>query len=453
MQGINFIDCNNPMIKQLSIVLFLIFVFTKLSLSQVFYNSEVVGESEKTDTVQLSLKKVEIIGNNKTKSEIILRELLFSENETVTFMQFIAAQKRVQSLNLFTQVRFDIVGEKRFCTLIISVYERWYIFPIPIFYLNERSWKKISYGGSLLYYNFLGRNILLNFAAAFGYNPEYKVAYYNPWFFGKYKFFTNFKLFKGKVRSLSPQFEKLEDSRIGVDWLIGKRVGHFTFLGLTLNYTEITASDSGLTLSPSGKDILPSVILQFQYDNSDLKEYPHRGWNFLIWGKRTGNNKWLHYYQYGIDLRRYQPVTQKTTLAVRAATKFSSGKIPVYDRLYFGYEERIRGRFYNVAEGENLIFGGIEFRFPLLKIRYFDVSLLPGFTAYSSNLKFGVSAGIFYDTGAVYFQDHALTVKDFKSGLGAGIHFHLPYINVFRLECGFNSKWEVQGIAEIETAF
>ncbi len=441
------------MLKKLLFIFCLLFIFSQIGSAQVFLNSVNIHDSGKVDTVRVSLKKMEIIGNDKTKSEIILRELLFSENETVTLKQFIAAQKRLQNLELFTQVRFDIVGEKHFSTLIISVYERWYIFPIPIFYLNERSWNKISYGGSLLYYNFLGRNILLNFTAAFGYNPEYKLAYYNPWFFGKHKFFTNLKFFKGKVRSLSPQFDKLEDERIGIDWLIGKRFGHFTYFGLVLNYTEISAPDSGMTLTPSGKDILPSITASFQYDNSDLKEYPHSGWNMLFIGKRAGNNKWLHYYQYGFDFRRYQPITTNTTLALRTAGMFSSGSIPLYDRFYFGYEERIRGRFYNVAEGENLIFGGIEFRFPLLKIRFIDVEPLPGFEGYSSNLKFGISGGIFYDTGAVWFHDHKLAGQDFKSGFGAGIHFHLPYINVFRLECGFNSQGDVQGIAEIETAF
>lgn len=441
------------MIKKILVTFSFLLFLSQISSSQVFLNSEIVVESGKTDTVRLKLIKIEIIGNKKTKPQIILRELLFSENQSISLAQFISAQKRILSLQLFTQVRFDIVGDRQHSTLIISVYERWYVFPIPLFYLNERSWRKISYGGSLLYYNFLGRNILLNFTAAFGYNPQLKLAYYNPWFFGKYKFFTNLKLFKGKVRSKSPEYEDVDDSRIGIDWLIGKRFGHFTYLGLNLNYTEITATDSGLTLSPSSKDILPSVSLLFQYDNRDLKEYPHKGWNLQFWGRRAGNNKWLHYYQYGADLRRYQPITQKTTLALRAATMLSSGNIPIYDRMYLGYEERIRGRFYDIFEGENLIFGGIEFRFSLLKIRYTDVPPMPGFEAYSSHLKFGISAGIFYDTGAVWFQDHKLIREDFKSGFGAGIHFHLPYIDVFRVECGFNSQWKVQFIAEVETAF
>ena len=151
------------MIKKIFVTFSFLLLLSQISSSQVFQNYEIVVESGKADSIRLNLKKIEIIGNKKTKPDIILRELLFSENQSVSLSQFISAQKRILSLELFTQVRFDIVGDRQHSTLIISVYERWYIFPIPLFYLNERSWRKISYGGSLLYYNFLGRNILLNF--------------------------------------------------------------------------------------------------------------------------------------------------------------------------------------------------------------------------------------------------------------------------------------------------
>jgi len=365
-----------------------------------------------------------------------------------------AAYKRILGLALFTRVKFDIVGDSDYSTLLITVYERWYIFPIPLFYFNERSWRKISYGGKLYHYNFLGRNILLTFTAAFGYNPQFKLVYYNPWFMGKMKLFTYLNIFRGKVRSHSPQLDGYEDTRRGFEWMLGKRFGHFTFLGMTLGYMELSAIPGiGLTLSPKGKDYLPSILFSFQYDDRDLKQYPHQGWMISLWGKRVGKGKPIGYYRYGNDFRSYLPITHKLTLALRAATDLSAGKIPTYDRVYFGYLERIRGRFYEVREGENFAIGSVELRFPLLKIRYFDLEPLPGLEGYSSNLKFGISAGIFFDTGATWFQREALTAQRFRSGFGAGIHFLLPYIDVFRLEGAFNLQGKAQGIAEVEVAF
>lgn len=326
--------------------IFFIFIFTQIISAQVYLNLGKVNEPKDTDTTYYYIKKVEIIGNRKTHPDIILRELLFSPNEYITLKQLIAAQKRVRSLALFTRVQFDMVGEKEYYTLIITVYERWYIFLYPTLYLNEKCWSKISYGASLRYYNFLGRNIFLKFKTVYGYNPLFKIIYHDPWFFGKNKIFTNLILFKRRVRNKSPAHSGVEDNRVGFEWVIGKRFGHFTFVGINLKYSEISASpELELTVSPSGKDKHLSVILGFQYDNRDLKEYTHKGLWLQFRGKIAGDNKWFYYYQYGTDLRSYLPVTQKITLAMRSATILSLGKIPIYDRIYFGYDERIRGRF------------------------------------------------------------------------------------------------------------
>lgn len=438
---------------------FIIFVviagfYASLGFGQIYVNGEEPDEAAFEDSTSYQILKIDIIGNEKTRPEVILRELHFSENEPVSHAALSAAFKRVQSLMLFNRVKFDLVGDSEYSSLLITVYERWYIFPIPVLYRNERDWRKISFGGKLLYYNFLGRNILLNFSAAFGYNPLLKFSYYNPWFMGDLKLFTNFSIYYGKVRSLSPELNEYEDTRTGFDWLIGKRFGHYFYAGLTISYAEIKAPpEIGLTLSPSGTDRFPSLTATVQYDNRDLKEYPHQGWFLTLSGKRAGNGGVIQHYRYGADLRTYAPISRKTTLALRAAVDLSSGKIPSYDRVYFGYWERLRGHYYDVYEGENLAFAGAEFRFPILKIRYIDVETLPELEQYSSNLKFGVSAGLFAEAGKVWNHDDALTLKYFKPGFGAGVHFHVPYVEVFRLECGFDFDWNPSLIAEVEVAF
>jgi len=442
------------MTKKIIITFCMLAVCVSISSGQIYLNSEEVDESALNDSNKFQIATIEIIGNHKTRPDIILRELHFAENDTALFKEIVAAYKRVQSLLLFNRVKFDLVGDAQYSVLLITVYERWYIFPIPFVYRNERSWRKISYGAKLLHYNFLGRNIQLYFSAAFGYNPIFKFSYYNPWFMGNLKLFTNFNLYYGKVKSLSPQLRDYEDTRKGFEWLVGKRFGHFTYTGLSLGYTELTApAEIGLTLSPKGKDQLASIMFIFQYDNRDLKEYPHKGYFFNLWSKRVGNGKLDHYYRFGSDVRSYIPMSQKITLALRGAIDLSSGKIPSYDRVYLGYSERIRGRYYEIYEGENFAFGGMELRFPIMKIRYIDLETLPDVEQFSSNLKFGMSAGLFVNSGAVWFQNESFSSNFIKSGFGAGIHFHLPYVEVFRLECGFNWQWRAEAIAEVEVAF
>ncbi len=429
--------------------------FVSTAMGQIYINAEELDEAQCSDTIRYTIAKIEIIGNDKTRPEVILRELHFSEKQVVSLSELLAALKRVQSLLLFNRVKFDVIGDAENSTLLITVYERWYIFPMPLLYRNERTWKKISYGGKLLYYNFLGRNILLNLSAAFGYNPQLRFSYYNPWFLGEAKLFTMVNFFFSRIRSLSLGLNDYEDRRLGIEWTIGKRFGHYLYTGMTLSYTRLTGAPGiGLTLSPSGTDYLPSILLGIQYDNRDLKEYPHRGWWVSVFGRHVGTGEIINYSRYATDLRCYLPLSHHLTLALRGSANLSHGTIPSYDRAFLGYEERVRGRYYEIFEGENFAFAGAELRFPLMKTRYLDVEpLIDQMRQYSSNLKFGISAGLFFDNGVVWYQNQPLSIRQVKSGFGAGLHFHLPYVEVFRVECGFNKQLKAQAIADIEVAF
>ena len=436
------------------IIFAILLILANMAFSQIYYNSDELPEDAATDSISIKIIKLEIVGNFKTKEYIIFRELHFNTGDEVDLSEIFLAQKRLLNLFLFNRVIFDLVGDEQGLIIIITVAERWYFFPLPILYLNERSWSKISYGAKLLYYNFLGRNILLNLTTAFGYNPQLKFSYRNLWFGGKLKLLTNFSVYKSKVRSQNLNYQEEEDKRVGFDWLIGRRFGHFFYITAQIGYVEIQHPE--ITLSPNGKDKLPNLTLSLFYDNRDLKEYPHCGYNILLWGKKVKSGSLINYYRYGADIKGYFPITNYSTIAIRGATNLSHGQIPLYDRVFIGYMERTRGHFYQKYEGENLIMGGVEFRFPISKIRYLDLSefAMPGLADYYRNLKFGVSAGIFYDFGAIWYQHQSLNnKKHFLYGFGAGLHFHLPYIELFRLELGLDKKFNYEFIAEIGVAF
>lgn len=440
-------------LKQVCYIASIFFIFVDLAYSQIHYNSIELPEITASDSITFNIIRIKIIGNNKTKDHVILRELYFDAGDQVKLKDIFLAQKRILNLFLFNRVIFDLIGDKQEAILIITVAERWYVFPLPVLYINDRSWSKISYGAKLLYYNFLGRNILLNFTATFGYNPQFKFSYRNPWFGGKLKLLTNLSLFKSRVKCKSLNFQQIEDQRIGFEWLIGRRFGHFFYLTFQIGYMELQQPE--ITLSLNGKDKLPSLSINLQYDNRDLKEYPHKGYNILLWGKHVKCHHPINYYRYGIDLRCYLPAGSYSTLALRGSTDLSHGIIPRYDRVFFGYSERIRGNFYQKYEGENLISGGAELRIPLTKIHYYDLTEFapPGFDDYYRNLKFGVSVGIFYDYGAIWYQHENLNKKHFHYGFGAGLHFHLPYIDLLRLELAFDKQFNREFIGEIRTAF
>jgi outer membrane protein assembly factor BamA len=123
----------------------------------------------------------------------------------------------------------------------------------------------------------------------------------------------------------------------------------------------------------------------------------------------------------------------------------TNGEIPLYDRIYLGYSERIRGHFFDVIEGENRTIGSLAFRFPILPVRYFSISEMPQL----SNLQFGISGGLFIDTGSIWFQNENPLNKKWVSGYGLGLHFHVPYVNVLRFELAFDEKGHHQWILDL----
>ena len=72
---------------------------------------------------------------------------------------------------------------------------------------------------------------------------------------------------------------------------------------------------------------------------------------------------------------------------------------------------------------------------------------------YSSNLKLGLNAGIFVDSGIVWNNPEEYSINNFHTGFGFGLHLLLPYVEVFRVDYGFNRDLEGQFILEVGIAF
>ncbi len=424
--------------------------------AQILGEQPAAGKKLSPEQVRLVL----VQGNDKTKKEVILREMKTQPEDTLDPEKLENDRLRIQNLGIFNRVEIDIVPTSEGVILVVSVSEMWYIFPYPIIFRNERDWSRLSIGAGLLYTNFRGRREVIDFSGWFGFNPAIRLSYSNPWIFGKAKFYTKISLFARKVRNRS--FTVLDsvvnENQLGFAVTLGKRFSHFTYLDFNTGYRQLTLSPgaTGGTLSPSGKDKLPHFGFSFRYDSRDLWEYPHKGNYINLWATKTGwFGKDADYLRYGADLRKYFPIG-KTTLAFRAATNLSSGQIPVYEQVHFGFLTRIRGHFRERATGDNILISSAEFRFPILPMTYHSGGPFDSMGQYGANLRFGISGGLFIDTGKIWpqkSQSAKFNFDDFKSGWGGGLHIFLPYNMLLRLEYGFNEDWNGQVIVDALVSF
>jgi outer membrane protein assembly factor BamA len=175
------------------------------------------------------------------------------------------------------------------------------------------------------------------------------------------------------------------------------------------------------------------------YDARDIREYATVGSYAALSVTKSGlGESEVNLFRYGIDLRGYVPLGDDFSLCGRAFGSFlSGGNSPTYLHAYFGYYDRIRGYYSTVLEGEDILGGSIELRYPLLKPRYKTVSLRylpPEFSVW----RYGLYAAVFADGGTTWSRRDQVFQVPWYAGYGGGLQFLLPYSIVIRTEYALN---------------
>ncbi|MEO6219195.1 MAG: POTRA domain-containing protein [Ginsengibacter sp.] len=170
--------------------------------SQAYILSDnIVQKNEKNDSAaKLCLKKIFITGNKKTKSYIILREMQMRPGDSVNNSQMLTELEKARSFIYNTTLFVEVVVTPHIINshdfdITVSVVERWYVFPIPVFDLADRSFNewvekynanlnRVSYGIRFHHKNASGRNdqFSVTFINGFTRNISfnYKAPYSNP---------------------------------------------------------------------------------------------------------------------------------------------------------------------------------------------------------------------------------------------------------------------------------
>jgi outer membrane protein assembly factor BamA len=134
------------------------------------------------------------VGNDVTKEQVLRAELDFREGDTLSAAglsrRLEANRRRLFNLQLFHQVLVQLACRNGELTVLFSVQERWYTFPIPIFSLADRNlrawadrpdkWRRVDYGLHITRHNFRGRNEELLGNLQLGFNRKYELFYEAP---------------------------------------------------------------------------------------------------------------------------------------------------------------------------------------------------------------------------------------------------------------------------------
>jgi outer membrane protein assembly factor BamA len=443
----------------------------------VFLNHGYGQETGVLPEHQLVINNIVITGNNVTKENILLREMVFSKGDTIEKMQLIPAfeksRENLLNLSLFNFVTLDTKhypGNR--IDVIIDVQERWYIWPSPIFehgernlsaFLKEPQWNKLNYGMWLKWNNFRGRNELLNAKIRLGYKEQYVLQYEKPNLGVK----ENHKIFVSYSHSRQHRVSYLTRDNRPVYFRDDDRYS----LGLTdafvaysyrpqlysqhnfrAHFINDWVSDTVAALNPGyfGEGITRHKYIKvdyvFRYDIRDSRIYPLEGEAFKFKILRNGLGIFREFPYGNLEVEAalfyHKKLAERLYFANVAKGKLATNKdLPiVFQQQAFGYEVNMTGYDDFVIDGTDYFINKVIFKYQLVKpgsvtFRFFNMGQF-------NRVHYAVYINLFGDIGYVnslYYTDPSnFMANSLQYSTGLGIDLVTYYDKVLSIEYAVN---------------
>lgn len=421
---------------------------------------------------------IDIVGNNKTKSALILRELDIKVEDTLLISQL---SKRLQAneallmnTGLFNSTRINIKNwntDHHVLALSVEVAESWYIFPIPIFDLADRNFnqwwtehmrslKRVNYGMRFVYVNFTGNKDNLKFHLQGGYTRRVLLQYDRPYFNRKKTlgvsgrfFFDHRREFAYETRFNRQQFypdaEQINFKSTKAILSFQYRPKVQSFHDFFFKYEDTRVTDGILELNRfflNGKTRLQFVEISYTYkrERRDNRFYALAG-NYVeaeLQKEGIGLFKDLNKLNTSFLYAHYIPITKGINLELRGKVKreWTRNAHPFYGLQGLGFgEDFIRGYELYVIDGTDFFLSKNSFRFKVFQ-RTFDLKRkmpLRSYRIFPVTLWFTVNA----DAGIVnnyLFNEENPFNNRWLFGKGIGLDLILYQKYVFQIEYSFN---------------
>jgi len=403
----------------------------------------------------LTVREVVVQGNEVTKDFVILREMALRPGIELTQDAIEHDRDQIYNLGLFNRVDVDYTTRGSDAIVYVTVNERWYLFPYPIFGLRYRDINKLYYGLGFSHQNFRGRNEKVHLSFALGYDRWASLMYQNPKLTDGDDLYLNASLGVLEMHSLGSDDGGYLNTNASAVVTLGKRFGFYQTLFATAGYEvwQVSQAAAGRTASASGRDAFPAVGLRYRYDTRNVREYATDGGLLALAVTKSGfGESEVNLVSAGFDARRYSPLGGGTAVGVRCMTNVVwGGIVPRYRRSFFGYDERIRGYFNDKIESESQLLASTELRVPILLPRYFEADFIqiPQFRM----LRYGIYAAVFADAGRGWNRNDHVAARPWYGGVGAGLHFLLPYGATIRTEFAVNDRGAAEVYVDFDTSF
>ncbi len=432
-----------------------------------------------------------IEGNRITRDEIIYRELLFREGDTLSLatLEIFIEKSRENLINtsLFNFVIIEKVISPADNNVIIMIrlVERWYIWPVPIFEHAERnlpSWlrdpdfKQLNYGLQLNWNNFRGRRELLQFKARLGYKEQFMLQYTKPNIDKDHKHGIGFGLNSFRQHELvvrssdnEPVYVRNDDIYLYEDqsgsFSYYYRPGYYVRYQASIDYTNVKFRDEEFHSEYLGTDFGDplrwfAIRLTSEFDYRDNKIYPLEGYFFKLRLEQRGLGIIKDFDQNKTVLTfigsSHQAITSRFHFENHLKTRLMKNEVqPYIFREGLGFSTYLRGFEYYVIEGNSYFINVNNLKYTLIPMHTHTFKLIPW--EQFNKIHYSVFSNLFFDMAYIRDKTGPETENRLQDKLlySAGIGFDLVtyYDQVFRLEFTLNSLREFGIYFHVETPF
>ena len=350
-------------------------------------------------------------GNEKTKNQILTRELDFKPGDSIAINTLDSRleynRRKLMNTNLFIWVKADLNQlPNGHLKISFEFLEQWYILGYPIFQLADRNlndwWSRgrdlnrSIYGIHFIHNNFQGRNEKLMIKAETGFTQRLDFTYSNPYLDKKKTLglainasYSTSKTIPYKTRNDTLQYltaEKILRERWAGGITLRKRFKFYDLQSLELKYTHTIVSDTIIKLNPTyfalntKEQNFTQLLYSYSYDFRDLIAYPLRGRKFDITFNKVGilPADQVDFWEITGAIAYFFDLGSHFFLTTQVKGKISKNtSIPYANIRGLGYgNEIVRGYELNVLDGTSYFLNRNTLKFQLLN-KVFKLPFLP----------------------------------------------------------------------------
>lgn len=431
---------------------------------------------------EVTVGAIYVVGNEKTRRNIISRELTLEEGRTYTWgfllEQLEADRAKVYNLLLFNQVTVQpIVYGQNTVDILVTVTERWYIYPNIILALadrnlaewwtnQERDLSRVNFGMRVAHNNVAGRNEKLRIGGQLGFTEAFDVLYSIPYIDRnqKHGIAAQFTYFTQKTVALRSENNRQVFFTNENEEVLRRNTAaaiRYTYRGSFYNFHFVNI---GFTNTLMNSDVLeenPNFFLHegrrlryftaaytFRHDRRNNNAYPTRG-AFLEASLRKYGllpSDDIQDLEFSFSASRFLPFGERFHLATGASGTYFFGRQQPYTLVTgIGYPPSfIRGYEFNVVEGQQFIVQKNSLRFKFLDyawdlsdyIPFDEISFLPITFYLSANFDHG------YVNDRMRLPENQRLANSYLFGYGLGLDFVSLYDLAIRFELSRNNNGE-----------